>query len=352
MKRISFAITALCSFFIVACNHIDVIMEEGSDAIRFHTSIQAPVRATETTVANLGSFKVTALGQGEAYFSEIPVSVDATGACTTEQTLYWPAYSLGFFGWANAEDGTVAIASDAQKVTGFTPAASAAAQKDFVVAYNKGTHKEFGNNPVLMNFRHALSAVEIKAKNSSDDLKISVKGVCFNNLLNKGDFTWPAEVTTGAGTLPAAAWSTEGAEKAGYVIEPNDATPIVLTKEAQSVMFDANEWMLVPQTFAKWDVANDKANAAKGACIGVLVQIEANGKLIYPASGYAYTYVPVEDTWQPGYKYTYTLSFCDPDGDGNHGGGYDDDGDYVINKLSFTVTVDEWKIVDTPVVMD
>ena len=352
MKRISFAITALCAFFAVGCNHIDVVMENGHDAIRFRTSIQAPVRATETTVANLGSFNVTALGQEDIYFSEIPVTVDATGACTTAETLYWPAYSLGFFGWANAGDGTVAIATDAQKVTGFTPAASAAAQKDFIVAYNKGSHKEFGDNPVLMNFRHALSAVEIKAKNGSDDIKVTVKGVCFNNLLNKGDFTWPADVTTGEGTLPASVWSTEGAEKVGYAIEPNDATPVELTKDAQSVMFGANEWMFVPQTFAKWDVANDKANANKGACIGVLVQIESNGKLIYPASGFAYTYVPVADTWQPGYKYTYTLSFCDPEGDDDHGGGYDDDGDFVINKIKFTVSVDEWKVVDTPVVMD
>lgn len=352
MKKIAYAIGALCAFFAVGCNHLDVATLEDNAAINFRTSVQAPVRATEVTVANIGSFQVTAIGQGDTYFSDLQVNVAEDGTCTPAATKFWPAYSLDFFGWANPAGGTVAIAPDAQKVTGVTPAAAAAAQEDFVVAYNKGDRKSFGDTGVLMNFRHALSAVEVKALNLSDDIKISVKGVCFDNLLNKGDFTWPADVTTGEGTLPAEVWNTEGAEKVGYAIEPNDAEAIVLGKDAQSIMFGTNEWMFIPQTFAAWDVANDKTNAAKGARIGVLVQIEADGKVIYPADGFGYTFVPVAAEWLPGYKYTYVLRFCDPEGDNNHGGGFDDDGDYVINKITFTVTVDEWKVEEKPMIMD
>lgn len=350
MKKLSFAICALCAFFTVSCNHIDLITLDENAAIEFRTGVQAPVRAVETTVANIGSFKVTALQQGEIYFSDLNVAVDESGACTPESPKYWPANSLEFLAWANPAGGTVSIAADARKVTAVTPAAGAAAQEDFVVAYNKGTRETFGGEGVLMNFRHALSAIEVKALNLSDEIKVSVKGVCFDNLLNKGDFTWPADVTTGDGTLPATVWNTEGAVKTGYAIEPNDAEALVLGKEAQSIMFGANEWMLIPQKFDKW-VPGDKTPEA-GARIGVLVQIEANGKVIYPDGDFAYTYVPVEAEWLPGYKYTYILRFCDPDGNQDHGGGYDDDGDYVINKLTLDITVDPWNEVENPVIMD
>ena len=350
MKKLSFAICALCAFFTVSCNHIDLITLDENAPIEFRAGIQAPVRAVETTVANIGSFKVTALQQDGIYFSDLNVSVDETGACTPEATKYWPASSLEFLAWANPAGGTVSISGDARKVNSVTPAAGAAAQEDFVVAYNKGTRETIGGEGVLMNFRHALSAIEIKALNLSDALKVSVKGVCFDNLLDKGDFTWPAEVTLGEGTLPATVWNTDAAAKTGYVIEPNAAEAVVLGKEAQSLMFGTNVWMLIPQKFEKW-VPGDKTPEA-GARIGVLVQIEADGKVIYPAEGFAYTYVPVEAEWLPGYKYTYVLRFCDPEGDQNHGGGFDDDGDYVINKLALDVTVDPWNEVENPVIMD
>lgn len=132
-----------------------------------------------TNLQNLQAFNVTAIGNGATYFTNLGVTSTDNGAnWTTASTYYWPGYELTFFAYApQSSAGAVSIDNTAKKITGFSPAQSVAEQKDLVVSYNKGDKTNNEGTGVAMNFKHALSQIEVKAKCSNDKIKIEVIGV-------------------------------------------------------------------------------------------------------------------------------------------------------------------------------
>ena len=350
MKK-TFLFLAAVAATLVSCNKdVQLRNQENSIAemsINFRMASAPMSKAAETTAANIAQFKVTAIGNSANYFTNQLVDVTAAGVCTMQQTFYWPAYELGFYAYANETGGTASIANAAKGIAGVTPAAAAAAQKDFVVAYKTGTKANDMASGVALNFRHALSQVVVKAKNlSTSGLKINVKGVKVANVKSSGDFTFPAAVTDphDGGTLDFALWNSSSASKGAYTIGGASETAVVLDGTAKDIMFSGASWMLIPQQLVAWDLAIDKANANNNAFIGVYVQIlDAADNQLYPATAgeYAYANVPIDTKWEPGKKYTYTLNFLDETVGG--GAGVDDNGDPVLGKpISFSLTVDEW----------
>lgn len=57
-----------------------------------------------------------------------------------------------------------------------------------------------------MNFKHALSQIEVKAKCSNDKIKIEIMGVKLVNAAAKADFTFPETETIGF-ALQQSQWS-------------------------------------------------------------------------------------------------------------------------------------------------
>lgn len=349
MKKYLVFLAAISAAVVVSCNKNEQVSVSQDGAIIFRSSFAAQTKAPETTNTNIGSFNVTAIGNGASYFSDLAVTVDGSGNCTTAKTYYWPSYGLSFFAYANLSGGTAAITNASKMVNGVTPDAAAASQKDFVVAYSTGTKAANEASGVALNFRHALSQVIIKAKNmSSSGIKIKVKGVKIANILNSGNFTYPDAVTTprNGGTLASSLWNTTGATPADYVI--SDATGLTLDGTAQSIMFAGASWMVVPQDLTARVSFADAAD--HGSSIGVLLQIlDKDDGQLYPATAgeYAYSNIPIDTNWEPGKKYIYTLNFLDEGNDG--GAGVDDNDDPVLGKpIKFTLTVDDWVDVVVP----
>lgn len=366
---------AMTVVVMASCSNDDVVDVNKGDGISFRPSLdKALTRTNVTTLQNLAAFNVTAIGNGLNYFTDLGVtSTDNGTTWTTASTYYWPGYELKFFAYApQTTGGTVSIGNASRKITGFSPAQAVANQRDLVISYNTGTKATNEGSGVAMNFKHALSQIEVKAKCSNDRIKIEVLGVKLVNAASRAEFSFPTTETKSDYILPQSQWSnwSEKNEPAkAYMIRGN--TPVTLTADAQSIMFGDGNFMLIPQQLMKWD-----GSAAKtGAYLSVLCRISSldgtNETLLYPQpivggntknGKYAFSAVGIDTNWEPGKKYTYTLNFC-----GNGGGAGEIDptptdptnptdptidpdpipggtgGDPVLgNPIFFTVSVDAW----------
>lgn len=365
-KNLLFA--ALAASVMVSCSNDDIVDVNHGEGIAFRASLdRALTRANATNLENLNAFNVTAIGNGQNYFTNMPVTSEDKGSTwKPAHTYYWPGYELSFFAYTPKISG-VSISNDSKAIKDFSPAQKAAEQKDLLVSFNKGD-KTNENNGIAMNFKHALSQIEVLAKCSNDKIKIEVLGVKMENAAAKADFTFPKEVTTTDYTLPQEQWSNlqeKDDHSKAYMIKGEKN--MVLTDKAQSIMFGDNNFMLIPQAQEKWNGTDSKT----GTYLSVLCRIYSldGGKetLLYPRptqddnknGKYAFAAVGIDIDWKPGMKYTYTLNFC---GDGGGAGEIDPNpgpvdptdpnpidpnpgpgGEEILGKpIKFTVTVDNW----------
>lgn len=363
-KNLLFA--ALAASVMVSCSNDDIVDVNHGEGIAFSASMdRALTRANATTLQNMTEFNVTAIGNNANYFTDMTVT-KIGDEWKPAHTYYWPGYELSFFAYTPKISG-VSISNDSKAIKDFSPAQKAAEQKDLLVSFNKGD-KTNENNGIAMNFKHALSQIEVLAKCSNDKIKIEVLGVKMENAAAKADFTFPKEVTTTDYTLPQEQWSNlqeKDDHSKAYMIKGEKN--MVLTDKAQSIMFGDNNFMLIPQAQEKWNGTDSKT----GTYLSVLCRIYSldGGKetLLYPRptqddnknGKYAFAAVGIDIDWKPGMKYTYTLNFC---GDGGGAGEIDPNpgpvdptdpnpidpnpgpgGEEILGKpIKFTVTVDNW----------
>lgn len=365
--------TALAASVMVSCSNDDIVDVNHGEGIAFRASLdRALTRANATNLENLNAFNVTAIGNGQNYFTNMPVTSEDKGSTwKPAHTYYWPSYDLSFFAYAPQEPGgTVSIDNNGKKITGFSPSQKVSEQKDLVVSYNTGNKKNNEEKGVAMNFKHALSQIEVKAKCSNEKIKIEVRGVKLVNAAATADFTFPNEVTNTNYTLTQDKWSNlqeKDDHSKAYMITGKDK--VELKAVAQSIMFGDDNFMLIPQKLTKWDGTESK----NGAYLSVLCRIysldDGNETLLYPRptendnkdGKYAFAAVAIDTDWEPGKKYTYTLNFC---GDGGGAGEIDPNpgpvdptdptepeidkkpgtgGEEILGKpIKFTVTVDNW----------
>lgn len=377
MKKLLFAaavITAMAS-----CSNNEIIDVNSGEGISFRTSLDKATRANAanvTTQDNLNEFKVTAVGNNSTYFSDLTVSKPGSGQFwNTASTYYWPAYELKFFAYAptNLGSGIISLTNEKQTIAGFSPESDIANQKDLLISCNTGTQAKNEASGVLMNFKHALSQIEILAKNSNPNIKIEVKGVRIVNAGTTADFNFPTEETSTGTQLPQTKWTgLSGQNTTAY--KSKGEKVVELTESPKSIMFSDKNFMLIPQQLTAWQGKGH----TEGAYISVLCRIYSKSGseeiLLYPKASpatrasvtlpeqtmYAYASVAIGTNWEPGKKYIYTLDFCsttngggaglidpnpdttDPEVDTNPKPG-SNGGDPVLNgPIKFTVTVDNW----------
>lgn len=361
-----------------SCMEDEVLERNQGNALAFRASIdKALSRSGDGNVTDLGKlqkFKVTATIDGQSnYFTNMLVSKASSGSTwNTEHTYYWPKYDLGFYAYAPTDINEVTIDKDGKKIADFAPDKDVNQQIDLLVAYNTGNRTDNELSGVALNFKHALSQIDVQAKCSNPNIEIVVKSIRFVNVKTKGDFTYPADITSTNNTL-ANCWnpSSEVSDAAYYKASFGQGQEVTLTDSPKSINPSNNNFMLIPQQLTKWE----KTSAANGAYIAVLCRISSKDgdakTQLYPelASGgdnaakFGSIIVPIDTNWEAGKKYTYTLNFC---GDGGGAGQVDPNpdttdpnvdpnpkpgsngGDPVLgNPIKFTVSVEEW--VNTPV---
>lgn len=152
-------------------------------------------RAQETDGATIADFRVSAVWARDianndyepAYMNEVKVE-RSSGSWTYDPVRYWPsAGTVGFFAYSPAASGGVTsfavtgAAWDGAEI-GYTATTDHRMQEDFLVASALGQT----SSPVLMNFRHALSQVEFRARSGAPGVSFRIRGIELLNLDRQG----------------------------------------------------------------------------------------------------------------------------------------------------------------------
>ena len=345
-------IWSLAALAIAGCSNNETVDINRGDAIAFRTVAENMTRSTVESTNTLRAFKVWGFTDNKTLMSGVEVT-KKDGKWTYANTQFWPESSVDFYSVAPA--GTaVNITAESQKIENFTVAEKVADQVDLLYAVNKGCTKEKnGESGVAVNFRHALSQIVFKAKNTNANLKVTVKGVEVVNVVNGGTFTYPGNttapnVTEESESIAAGTQGTwaPGTTKATYAAGITEAT-LSKSDNATDLTNTSGALLLMPQTITGWDVENDASNSAGNSYFLVdckIVNVAGEDEVtLWPAEGEsAKVAIPVSAiTWEQGKKYIYTFIF-------GEGGGYvpptedDDEPEPVLVPISFTVTVDDF----------
>lgn len=392
MKKVF--IFAIAAMSLAACSKDVTIQTSQSDDINFNVVLGKATKATETTKSVLdasdGFYAYAYRGDGEAnkYFGPVVFKYNYDGATDDKyhptdgnsyqypdktSTLYFYAYYPEITTANYGADAVFSAATTRPRIKDISPNSDITSQQDIIIANNSGTHS---TSTVAMNFKHILSQIDIKVKNSNTTYVYTVKGVRINGVLNKASFIYPTATTPSISTLTLSTTDNYDYASADYQelanigqydhsYASNTSDQHVANGTAVSVVAGKTEtgigtFMVLPQDLHAWDVKHAPADTQwddnnyknyRGAYIAVLLEIkDATGTVLYPTDSQntGWVAVPIgndsaaDDTWEPGKKYTYTLDF-------SKGGGWidptdpKDPGEEVLgNEILFTVTVDPW----------
>lgn len=351
MKK-ALLLMSVAGLALASCTEQDeAVRANEGQAIDFRPAMAALTRASETTNANLKSFDATALLGTSQYFRNITFSKGTGGFYTSQDNYYWPGddSSLDFYAWspsANELGAEITIDSQTKELTDFTVAEDIADQVDFITANASGNKKENESSGVELTFDHRLSQIELRAKTDNKTYVYKVAGMRIGRPQTTGSFNF-ADNT----------WTLDSWHDT-FVYE-SSCTPVTLTSDAQNIMGESGNAMLLPQTLTAWDAVGDPDNVARQAYLSVLINITTadTGVRIYPfptdtkkdengnLREYAWASIPISGTWEQGKKYIYTLDFTD--GAGNVDPDDPTPGKPVLgDPIKFTVQVNDW--VDAP----
>lgn len=340
MKRFLFFLAAAA---MTACSQDETTDVVGNGhPIDFRTAMGT--RAAETTTGTLQKITVTAIdAENENYFTDVEFSKKGS-YFTSETPYYWPVdgSTLNFYAYSPAATdlgATVTITNASKKLTNYVPATDVSEQQDFITATASGSKSNEATG-VALTFKHQLSQIEIKAKNTEDTYVYKVQGVRIAQPVSKATF----DFGTGAWEL--------GSDKATYEVTYKGSEKTLGSSAVSIMKTDGDNAMLIPQQLVAWDSGTDKSNTKKGAYLSVLINItKADGSdPVYPAEAgqYGWAAVAIDTNWEAGKKYVYTLDFSngagkvDPE-DPDHPGE-----DILGSPIKFSVEVDTWKPADDP----
>ena len=355
MMKSKYLAVALSAVALTACNNEDVLEVNQGRGISFQVATEASTRATATTTSTIDNFKVWGFTDGKTLMNGIEVSKSGS-EWTYDGTIFWPATDVDFYSVSPADVTGVNITSSSQKITGFTVDTDQSKQVDLLYAVNKGEKKvDHEASAVNINFRHALSQIVFKAKNTNENLKVIVKGVKIANIKKAGDFTYPDAATTAhnnstTGSIVATTqgtWSNVStAEKFSAGMDAAGVTLDGKVETAKDLSNATGALFMIPQSLTAWDPKTEGCLASDDVYFLLNCQILSGTNKdiqVWPSEAekdFAEIAVPANAlTWEQGKKYVYTFIF-------GEGAGYEPgenpNPDPTLVGIDFTVTVDEF----------
>jgi len=360
MKKSTVMLWAIFGVLLMSCSEEEIANVETSsrNAIGFNVlSNAAETRATPTTNTNLKNtdFDVFAFtADGTAFMGKVDTDFGHDGVKivykngkwdydNASDLRYWPTEALDFYAF---NPGTVSE----DMMVNYMWEASGTVQKisyTCIDEYGAGTHenydvmyamakdrtKDMNNGVVKFNFKHILSQVVFKAKTEYDNMEVDIDMIKIHNFKFAGAFTLPATAEeTGS-------WSSSDlAFPHAFTVVKN--ANITVNSNTAATDISTNTPMLnIPQTLTAWTVSAPnksklEADNAKQCYLEISCKIRQSGAyLLGSASEYKTIYVPFGDTWVAGKRHIYTLIF---------GGGYDDQGEAVLNPILFDAETTGW----------
>lgn len=371
MKKSTVMLGAIFGTLLMGCSDEEIANVETSsrNAIGFNVlSNAAETRATPTTPDNLKNtdFDVFAFtGDGTAFMGKVDTEFGHDGVNivynngkwdykNASDLRYWPTGALDFYAF---NPGTVSedmmmnymweASGTVQKIS-YTcideyGANTGHANYDVMYAIAKGQEKDMNNGIVKFNFKHILSQVVFKAKTEYDNMQVDINMIKIHNVKMGGFFTLPATADgTGSWSDPADLPSeVSGLGKFTVVKDVN------ITVKSNTIATDISTTTPMlnrPQELTAWKVSETatksklEADNAKQCYLEIACKIRQSGAyLLGSASEYKTIYVPFGDTWVAGKRHIYTLIF---------GGGYNDQGEAVLNPIQFDAETTDWGNAD------
>ena len=371
MKKSTVMLWAIFGALLMGCSDEEIANVETSsrNAIGFNVlSNAAETRATPTTNTNLKNtdFDVFAFtADGTAFMGKVDTEFGHDGVNivynngkwdykNASDLRYWPTGALDFYAF---NPGTVSedmmmnymweASGTVQKIS-YTcideyGANTGHANYDVMYAMAKGQTKDMNNGIVKFNFKHILSQVVFKAKTQYDNMQVDINMIKIHNVKMGGFFTLPATADgTGSWSDPADLPSeVSGLGKFTVVKDVN------ITVKSNTIATDISTTTPMlnrPQELTAWKVSETatksklEADNAKQCYLEIACKIRQSGAyLLGSASEYKTIYVPFGDTWVAGKRHIYTLIF---------GGGYNDQGEAVLNPIQFDAETTDWGNAD------
>lgn len=334
---------------------IDTVQEK--TPIGFHTvGSQMESRATSINSTNLPhySFNVYAFNRkdngtdGERFMGEDNeagtggVNISCNGgkwSYTNQADLkYWPTGSLNFYAVSPASDPIFyswQISQTKKEIRYLSYDEYGEGSYPYTdVMYAIATDKRKADNGgiVKLQFKHITSQIAFMAKKTSN-LNVEIKSIKLHNLETSGVFTIPTNDTP-----KRSDWTPQSPTyKCGLTVinKGNDDPKITVSTDATDIS-SSKPMFLIPQQLTAWDTSHnkDEADTKKQSYLSIECKISI-GDVYYSGSksGYGTLYVPFGADWEPGKRYVYTLIF---------GGGYDADGNTILQPINFDASVEEW----------
>ena len=339
MKK-NLLILAVAALAFASCSNDETVAvnNSGGNEISFRPLVTGVTRTAnaaglKSAFENGDIINVYADYNSGKYFQEDFTSNGTTFSSTNK--YYWPSDVATKNITFTAIWGATQKANTPGNIDDFTPAAAAASQKDVLLARHTSSTKE---SPVAMNFRHALSQIYVRVKNSNPNLEVQIYGVRVGYISTQGDFNYDktstGAVTTGAGHIDQSKWTNEAAVKSNKYDQAStktitgtldvDAAPE--TDGDDNALSSFTPWLLLPQnmvTDANSYGYNTASSSASGTDPDLATSYIALEMEIRNYNGASVTgtivsrqwcYWPITTNWNPGYKYTYMIDVA--------GGGY------------------------------
>ncbi len=327
---------AAAALALASCSSDETVLENESlanaDVIEFRALTNGLTRAANgtglKTTWETGDILYVTAQRGTAKFFQDQFVKDATGFNSATKH-YWPS-DLGttnvtfdaFWGavyktWAADGDGKSLAAA-------YTVPDAVASQKDLLYARKTISSKPSG--AVTLNFRHMLSQIVVKVANDQANLEVNVTGVRVGYLNKVGTFTYDGGVTdtqvedatntAGATLIDKDNWTKtdDGSKNATYKFEQTVTSTNLAGVTSAKALTGFSSWILMPQALSaataytdgtKGSAGSDpKLNGAYLALEMVIIDKDTDAPIVAKQ----WCYWPIGTTWNPGYRYTYTIN--------------------------------------------
>lgn len=201
---------------------------------------------------------------------------------------------------------------------------------DVMYAIATGQGKTTNSGTVKLKFHHITSQIVFKAKTELDNMSVNIQSIKLYNFKTNGSFTIPTsdtDISTGKWSYNERFYATKG-----FTVVKDKSIDVNSTEKEIS----DGPMLLIPQELKKWDTTHNitQANTNKEGYLAITCKITQNGvDLFGSAAEYKTLYVPFGAIWEPGKRYIYTLIF---------GGGYDEQGQAILQPINFNAEVGEW----------
>lgn len=341
-KRIIYLCIAVGALAVSSCSSEEYPDNPvGKDSIRLSAVVPNRSRANPTTTASIQDFVVYAFTEKSTLMEGVKVYREG-GSWTYSPAAYWPVSPVNFYAFSPDITSSPDITGSAG---GNIPDYVSDGTVDLLYSTKIGVVQQAA--PVELNFRHAMSNINVLLSSQNPRIQVVLRHMSLNNIYIQGTFDFPQKSTVASTPDVVGKWSmlkNLNRMMLFYAITATDS--VVLTPVATNyTLNNLKTGFVIPQPLTEVTLDNGKYvgsyisveceiyDTATGVKLWpnsntpeyMLVEQSECGRIIYPTTSSDVT------AWLPGHVYNYNIRINNPT---------------VLDRIEFDVNVDDY-IIDS-----